>query len=211
MRKFLLAAGLLASMALYAEGNKVEVRGGFDFGSTFQHNYNDVSEDAKFSYELGAEYRRELPSNFELGVGLAYQDHGKLKSKSNYKGTYSYTVDGDLYDSIPLYVTGRYNFKNSTEVTPFVKVNLGYSFNMNDGTVKVKYDDGSEANFDVDAKNGFYYGVGAGLTYKGFVADLSYQANFSDVDFKYSDGTLHQSSKADFNRVTLGLGYTFGF
>ena len=118
MRKFLLVAGLLASMAVYAEGNKVEVRAGFDFGSTFQHNYYDVSEDAKFSYELGAEYRRELPYNFELGVGLAYQDHGKLKSKSNYRGSYSYTTEGDLYDSIPLYVTGRYNFKNSWEITP---------------------------------------------------------------------------------------------
>ena len=210
MRKFLLVAGLLASMAVYAEGNKVEVRAGFDFGSTFQHNYYDVSEDAKFSYELGAEYRRELPYNFELGAGLAYQDHGKLKSQSNYRGSYSYTTEGDLYDSIPLYVTGRYNFKNSTEITPYIKANVGYSFNMNDGTMKLKYNDGTQVDLDVEAKNGFYYGLGAGVTYKGFVADLSYQANFSDVDFK-SNGTTVESSKADFSRVTLGLGYTFGF
>ena len=210
MRKFLLVVGLLASAALYAEGNKVEVRAGFDLGSTFQHNYYDVSEDAKFSYELAIEYRKELPYNFELGAGLAYQDHGKLKSQSNYRGSYSYTTEGDLYDSIPLYVTGRYNFKNSTEITPYIKANVGYSFNMNDGTMKLKYNDGTQVDLDVEAKNGFYYGLGAGVTYKGFVADLSYQANFSDVDFK-SNGTTVESSKADFSRVTLGLGYTFGF
>ena len=210
MKKFLLVAGLLASAALYAEGNKVEVRAGFDLGSTFQHNYYDVSEDAKFSYELAVEYRKELPYNFELGAGLAYQDHGKLKSQSNYRGSYSYTTEGDLYDSIPLYVTGRYNFKNSTEITPYIKANVGYSFNMNDGTMKLKYNDGTQVDLDVEAKNGFYYGLGAGVTYKGFVADLSYQANFSDVDFK-SNGTTVESSKADFSRVTLGLGNTFGF
>ena len=204
MRKFLLVAGLLASMAVYAEGNKVEVRAGFDFGSTFQHNYYDVSEDAKFSYELGAEYRKELPYNFELGVGLAYQDHGKVKT-GNY---YGYSTEGDLYDSIPLYVTGRYTFKNSSEFTPYVKANLGYSFNVNDGKITVK-DASGEENFDINAKNGFYYGLGLGVEYKGFIADLSYQVNFSDIE-DGSDGYIN-SSKADFQRVTLGLGYNFGF
>ena len=86
MRKFLLVVGILASAALYAEGNKVEVRGGFDFGQRYSISNGDLlDKDAKFSYELAAEYRRELPYNVELGVGIAYQDHGKTKSKTEMK------------------------------------------------------------------------------------------------------------------------------
>ena len=39
MKKLLVVLGLIASVALYAEGNKVEVRGGIDLGQEFNHNY----------------------------------------------------------------------------------------------------------------------------------------------------------------------------
>lgn len=202
MKKILLIIGLVSSLAL-AEGNKVEVRGAIDLGQKFNHNYWDLQKDAKFSYELAVEYRRELASNFELGVGLAYQDHGKVKT-GNYAG---FSTEGDLYDSIPLYITSRYTFKNSTEVTPYIKTNIGYSFNMNDGTLKVKSTLG-ERELDVDAKNGFYYGLGFGLEYRSFVADLSYQVNYADIEAKDNN---FNSSKADFQRFTLGIGYNFDF
>lgn len=200
MKKILLIIGLIGSLAL-AEGNKVEVRGAIDLGQEFNHNYWNLEKDAKFSYELAVEYRRELVRNFELGVGLAYQDHGKVKT-GNYNG---YSTEGDLYDSIPLYITGRYNFKNSTEFTPYVKTNIGYSFNVNDGTLKEK-DILGDTEYDVTAKNGFYYGLGFGLEYKSFIVDLSYQVNYADVEGDYLN-----SSKADFQRFTLGLGYNFDF
>ena len=207
MRKFLLVVGLLASAALYAEGNKVEVRGGIDFGQRFSVSDGGLLEkDAEFSYELAVEYRRELPYNIELGAGIAYQDHGKTKSKT----TYGIEAQGDFYDSVPLYVTARYNFKNSTEVTPYLKTNLGYSFNVNDGSVKAKYA-GVEVSSDVNAKDGFYYAVGGGVEYKGFVVDLSYQRNYSKVEGKNSQGLTVSDGNADFDRFTLGLGYNFGF
>ena len=203
MKKYLIILGMLLSLAIYAEGNKVEVRGGIDLGQEFNHNYWDLKKDAKFSYELAVEYRRELARNFELGVGIAYQDHGKVKT-----GNYStFSTEGDLYDSIPLYITSRYNFKNSTEVTPYIKSSLGYSFNVNDGNLKVKTALG-ERELDVNAKNGFYYGIGAGVEYKSFVADLSYQVNYSDIEAKDNN---FNSSKADFQRFTLSLGYNFEF
>lgn len=163
-----------------------------------------TKKDAKFSYELVVEYRRELARNFELGVGLAYQEHGKVKT-GNYNG---YSTDGDFYDSIPLYITSRYTFKNSTEVTPYIKTNIGYSFNVNDGTLKVKEAAG-EVDYDVNAKNGFYYGVGFGVEYKSFVADLSYQINYADIEL--GNNSNLRNSKADFQRFTLGLGYNFDF
>lgn len=200
MKKILLIIGLIGSIAL-AEGNKVEVRGAIDLGQEFNHNYWNLKKEAKFSYELAVEYRRELARNFELGVGLAYQDHGKVKT-GNYNG---YSTEGDLYDSVPLYITSRYTFKNSTELTPYVKTNIGYSFNVNDGTLKEKSILG-DIEFDVTAKNGFYYGLGFGLEYKNFIADLSYQVNYADIEGDYIN-----NSKADFQRFTLGIGYNFDF
>ncbi len=200
MKKILLVMGLLGSLAL-AEGNKVEVRGAIDLGQEFNHNYWNLKKEAKFSYELAVEYRRELAANFELGVGLAYQDHGKVKT-GNYNG---YSTEGDLYDSVPLYITSRYNFKNSTEFTPYVKTNIGYSFNVNDGTLKEKSSLG-DLDLDITAKNGFYYGIGFGLEYKNFIADLSYQVNYADIEGDYIN-----SSKADFQRFSLGIGYNFDF
>lgn len=200
MKKILLIVGLIGSLAL-AEGNKVEVRGAIDLGQEFNHNYWNLKKEAKFSYELAVEYRRELARNFELGVGLAYQDHGKVKT-GNYNG---YSTEGDLYDSVPLYITSRYTFKNSTELTPYIKTNIGYSFNVNDGTLKEKSIFG-DTEYDVTAKNGFYYGVGFGLEYRNFIADLSYQVNYADIEGDYIN-----SSKADFQRFTLGIGYNFDF
>ncbi|MBP9478816.1 MAG: porin family protein [Sebaldella sp.] len=204
MKKYLIVLGMLLSLTSFAEGNKVEVRGGIDLGQEFNHNYNNLKKDADFSYELAVEYRREVIKNVELGVGLAYQDHGKVKT-GNYNG---YSTEGDLYDSIPLYLTGRYTFKNSSEFTPYVKANIGYSFNINDGTLKEKGVYG-EVDYDVNAKDGFYYGLGLGVEYKGFIADLSYQVNYSDIEDR--NNSYLNSSKADFQRVTLGLGYNFGF
>ena len=63
-----------------------------------------------------------------------------------------------------------------------------------------------ETEYDVTAKNGFYYGVGFGLEYKNFIADLSYQINYADIE-----GNNLNSSKADFQRFTLGLGYNFDY
>ena len=77
-----------------------------------------------------------------------------------------------------------------------------------DGTLKEKGVYG-EVDYDVNAKDGFYYGLGLGVEYKGFIADLSYQVNYSDIEDR--NNSYLNSSKADFQRVTLGLGYNFGF
>lgn len=221
MKKTLLIIGLIASSITYAESNKIEVRAGGDLGKKYSHEYSNISENTKFSYELAVEYRREFYENLEFGLGVAYQDHGKLKSTttSYYQSETGYTdfsTKGDLYNSVPLYLTARYNFKNSTEFTPYVKANLGYSFNIDDGSIDTKWKDsytGREVNgnFDVDAKNGLYYAIGTGVEYKSFVVDLSYQVNTSKVKLKDNYGHDKEDSDSDFKRVTLGIGYNFNF
>ena len=113
--------------------------------------------------------------NTELGGGVAYQAHKDVKE---YKA--------EMYDSVPVYATAKYTFDTAAPVKPYVKGDLGYSINNN------------------DAKDGVYYGVGAGLNINdNFNVDVMYKENKG----KYEIGT--KDYKADYRRVSLGVGYNF--
>ena len=121
------------------------------------------------------EYRYEVTPGLELGGGVAYQAHKDVKE---YKA--------EMYDSVPVYATAKYTFDTAAPVKPYVKGDLGYSINNN------------------DAKDGVYYGVGAGLNINNnFNVDVMYKENKG----KYEIGT--KDYKADYGRVSLGVGYNF--
>lgn len=201
----------------YAQNNVIEIRGGFSPAPKFDVN---PSKKEKPSYELGAEYRYRITENTEIGGGIAYQKHGKLKRFTDIEtSTLRVDVlDTELYDSVPLYATVRYNFRNTTGVTPYVKANIGYSFNINNKnhttyetysqTTGMLVDSGKLK--DMEAENGMYYSIGAGFEYKGFTADLSHQVNKADLKAVRYDGA-RDSGTADNRRITLGIGYQFGF
>lgn len=221
MKKVLIILGIITSSIIYSENRKLEIKLGGDLAKKYSHEYNNISEDTKFSYEVSLEYRREFFKNTEFGLGIAYQDHGKLKdSTTSYyqsgTGYTDFTTKGDLYNSVPLYLTARYNFKNSSEYTPYIKANLGYSFNVNNGSIDTKWKNsytGREigGGFDVDAKDGLYYAIGSGFEYRNFIFDLSYQVNTSKVKLKDNYGHNKEDLDADFERITLGIGYNFNF
>jgi len=181
------------------------------------HDYKNGT--AKFSYELGAEYRYLVTNNTEIGAGLSYQNHGKLKKftdveDNNLKVEVS---DTKLYDSVPLYLTAKYNFRNDSDIVPYVKADLGYSFNIN-GKNSSQYKTYSKATGavldegklkDFKAENGVYYSVGAGVVYKGFTTGLSYQVNTAKIEGTRYDG-LKDKGSANFRRFTLSFGYQFG-
>ena len=85
-----------------------------------------------------------------------------------------------------MYATAKYTFDTGV-VKPYVKGDLGYSFNTD------KFN------------NGMYYGAGVGVSYNNFNAELMYKENKSRIDTWWYDGNLN------YKRVTLGVGYTFGF
>ena len=201
MKKLLMVLALTISAASFSAGT-AEVRLGLDINPKFSGD--SKVEDVKTSWELAAEYRMPVWNNLELGAGLAYQSHGKMELS-----------DGDLkmYDSVPLYVTARYNFVNKSEFKPYAKMNLGYSFNMNDGSYNYTVS-GIQVDIDMNAKNGLYAAIGGGVEYKGYTADLSYQTNYSSLSADYSVAGTSLGSEdlgnMNFNRITLGLGYNFG-
>lgn len=92
---------------------------------------------------------------------------------------------GSLYNSVPVYATAKYNFDTDSSIKPYVKGDLGYSINTD------------------KAKDGLYYGVGGGVKFNNFNVDVMFKENKG----KYSIGKTDY--KADYRRVSLGLGYDF--
>ena len=214
---FMILGLLTFGTSVFAKDNIVEFKTGFSPAPRY-----DVtpSKKAKFSYEIGAEYRYLITENTELGAGIAYQNHGKLKGFTDVedKNLKVGVEPLKLYDSVPLYATVKYNFRNSSDITPYVKADLGYSFNVN-GNNKAEYKTYSKATGavldsgtlkELKAKNGMYYSVGTGITYKGFVVGLAYQVNTAKIKGTRYDGTK-DSGSADFRRFTVNLGYQFTF
>ena len=181
--KKLFLFGILISSLSFANSNIIEFRAGVSPSSKFEVS---PSKKAKTSYEISTEYRYLLTNNTEIGAGIAYQNHGKLKKFTDIEDANLKVnvMDTKLYNSIPIYFTTRYNFKNDSEVTPYVIV-------LDSGDLK-KY----------NAKNGMYYAIGAGIQYKGFVADLSYQVNTAKIEGTRYDGRK-DNVNANNRRITL--------
>lgn len=195
----------------------------FKFGVDVAQKYTQfVSEGEKISnkkpkdigYELTIEGTKEVVPNFELGLGISYQDHGKIKEKMSTEDPETeyliFTPGG--YTSVPVYVTAKYNIPTESNIKPYLKADLGYSFNVREKEARCKdYDAGGkqlyldEENFKLKVKNGAYFGVGAGLEYNEFVAEVMYKVNKAKVD---TDGEI---DKFDYSRVTLAVGYKLGF
>lgn len=229
MKKLLLLGALISSIAMAT--NTVEVRAGIDLssggefkGGRYDSNvfkYNLEKNTLKRGFELTAEYRKGITENFEIGGGISYKYNKLNEKRTTGAGLISSSVENKGLSSVPLFFTARYNFKNSSEITPYVKANLGYAFNSGSVKWNDKFSNGfveGEAKF----KGGLYSGIGAGINYKNFIVDLSYNVNGTRITrtnkLVYSPTagglvTRNQSEKFNLNHgvVTLGFGYSFGF
>ena len=210
--KNLLVGMTLISTAAMAEGTNLYLRTGADLWQRF-----DVVkvEDAKlnkkdaddFGYEIAAELTREFYPNLELGIGLAYQEHGNPEKYIESHGEY---VEFPDISSIPVYFTAKYNFPTENMLKPYLKADLGYSFNRFDEK-KLKFGDvfypQLSDEIDADIKDGVYFGLGAGFEYNNFTADLMYKINKAEM----KAGTYDYKVKKDldYSRVTLSVGYKF--
>ena len=175
MKKLAIGLFLILGLSVFAEGSKIEVRGGYDFGA--KYDVDDIWDggDAKAgTFEIGTEYRYEVYPGVEVGGGIAYQSHKKIKNGY------------EAYNSVPVYLTTKYTFNTGMETKPYLKADLGYSFNTN------------------KANNGMYYGAGVGVSYNNFNVDLMYKENKSKINGGLWDSSLN------YKRITLGVGYNFG-
>lgn len=185
----------------------------------FKYHNSNVAANKKdtknLGFEIALEGTRNIVDNFELGLGVAYQNHAKPKSSKEVKdmGILRDLVEIPRFESVPLYAVAKYNFETGTAWKPYLKATLGYSINLGDETVTLAFTNG-EVKSKKEFENGLYYGVGAGIEYNNIFADLMYQVN--QAKLKVTGDQLGESStvgKKDLNysRVTLGFGYKFSY
>jgi hemolysin activation/secretion protein len=190
-------------------------------GGTSSGNYTTSPEKAsKTSMEIMAEYRKTISDNFQLGIGIGYQRHGEIKRYTDVEDA-NLKVDvkeTKLYDSIPIYVTARYEFNKDGNIIPFIKANAGYSFNINRKntnyyeTINKNTGDIIDSDYlrHFTAKSGIYYSLGVGIGYKNFTFDVSYNVNTAKIE---STNYLGQKNKGkgDYSRILFSLGYQYRF
>ena len=190
-------------------------------GTTPRGSYTTSPESqSKSSHEIMVEYRKAITEQFQVGVGIGYQINGKIKEYTDVQDENLKVVveDTKLYDSIPLYITARYEFNKNGEWIPFIKANLGYSFNINNRntnyyrTINKNNDEVLDSGYlrKFSAQNGLYYGVGAGVGYKNFTFDVSYNVNTAKVkSTNYLDEK--SSGRVDFSRILFSVGFQHRF
>lgn len=216
-KKVLLGLAALSCVSLAAEGTNVYLKAGADMLQRFDEVKYDGEKLNKddgddFGYELTVEVMREVYPNFELGLGLSYQDHGDPKKNTNKNWQnegYDMTSEIPGFKSVPLYVTAKYNFPVEGNIKPYLKADLGYSFNSDNGDIKVWDTEGDSFKYFTKVENGLYYGIGAGAEYNNFVVDLMYKVNRTEMKAEVDGKRIKKD--LDYSRITLSVGYRFNF
>lgn len=212
IKKILLGMTTLSCVALASQDTNLYLKTGADIWQKFDvitprdsETINRKKAD-RMGYEFTIEATREIYPNLEFGAGISYQDHGSTKSLVDRE--YDVKLDMPKFSSVPIYLVTKYNIPTNSNIKPYLKADLGYSFNHNSGDLKfTDYEETIKISSDI--KNGLYFGVGAGVEYNNFVADLMYKINKA----KFETSTPYGKTKDDFDysRVTLSVGYKFNF
>jgi hypothetical protein len=182
------------TMAVAQSDMYLNVRVGGDIMAKYDKVYQDYFDDSTdgFGGEVALEGYKMLDDNFDVGLGLAYQFHADRDSKNG--------VDGVEYDSVPLYLTAKYNFMTDSNIKPYLKANLGYSFNFNSSDADV-----AGTSYSTSVDDGLYWAAGAGMEYDNFTVDLMYAVNKA----KSSEDSYSYKHDNDYDRVVLSVGYIF--
>ena len=217
MKKVLLAVALLSSVVL-AENNEITIIGGLS-GTNFNQNDNTatINQNTQMSGGgfLGIEYARALSSipGLKLGVGMSIggvsgSDEDLPNKSVNGKAfTNNYKYENSVIATIPVYALVKYEFSNSSSVTPYVIGRIGYD--IADTRNEVKFYPTGESS-ELRTKNGFYYGLGGGIKLSNWNFEVSYdntstKTSYSDKRYRIDD------SKKNLGKVNLAVGYTFKF
>lgn len=207
MKNLFLLLVVLSTLSFAESDFYINPKIGIDVVSEYKKTYDGsgnplLSTKTKgIGKEIGVEGYKILNQNIDLGLGVAYQVHAQRKH-FNYESNVD--TSGVQYSSIPVYVTGKYNFFLNSEARPYLKANLGYSFNFDSSDLETKNtvnDDIEKTSIDV--KGGLYWGIGAGIEYKDYTIELIYAINKCKVS--------GSKKRADYDRLSLSVGYKFNF
>ncbi|MGL4392078.1 MAG: hypothetical protein ACRCSK_01360 [Fusobacteriaceae bacterium] len=238
MKKILLGLLAVSAVAFAAEGDVApssKFTTYLKIGAEVAPTYTSVSDplagvlssgqSESVGFSLDGQVTYKIGSRFEAGLGLSYQKHAKQDVYEQTTGA-SYWEAFELhhqqvyYNSTPIYVIGKLNFKTSSVgITPYIFADFGYSINsianQAQASVSNTRTDGVVVNQKVS--NGLYYGAGAGIEFSDFTFEASYQVNTAKYTYTYNytdsygvpvTGTPKETA-LDYSRAQISLGYKF--
>lgn len=209
MKKVLLGLAVVSSMAMAGEGTNIYLKTGLDISGKFDKvevasgQSLNKSESDRLGFDLTTEVTKEFYPNLELGLGLSYQDHGRPEAGEIGKKIEKIKFQNTGYKSLPIYGVAKYNIPVESSIKPYLKADLGYSFNFDEKDLKT-----SNISINNSIDNGLYYGLGAGAEYNNFIVELMYKVNRADIQYE-GNGKKLPKKDYDYSRTTLSFGYRF--
>ena len=207
MRKLLSALVLLVAVSsVYAEKGefsyipKVKVGASkidLDYGG---YSYSETEP----MYGAGIDILYGFTNNFEAGIGASIEKNYITKTLGDSTGGSDSITLGQLF------VTGRYNFRNSSEFTPFVQAKAGVvrgdETYQASGRVR-----GQSVKGSLDVDPTIVYGISTGVEYKSFNVELGYEIVKVDLEVEGQAAGYKASAKEeeDIKTIYLALGYRF--
>ena len=190
MKKLLVGLFAMSALAYGASDNHLYFIGEFTpFANYNVESNNKIGNKDKIhdaEYGFGFEITQDITRDVEAGFGVQYQRHGEFSYNYNYEGKKL-----PNFNSIPVYVTGKYKLCSVGDWTPYLKGDLGYSFNDLDDNERFSYE------------SGLYYGVAFGVEIQNLSLEFAYKVNegkVKDTNEKYD---------IDNKRVMFGAAYKF--
>jgi hypothetical protein len=180
MKKLIILSLLVMTATSAFADRYIETKIGINgFGSYNYDGHNEtIKQDTKgVGVDFSVELLASVNNNLYLGGGIAYQVNQENKKE-----------DDPLFRSVPIYGTAKYNlgYIGDSAWIPYLKANLGYSFNMKDS-----------GNHSPD--DGLYWALGGGVENDGVLLEIAYQDTYSEVIYK----------DYDYSRWTFSIGYRF--
>ena len=210
MRKLLLVLVLLGAVSsVYAEKGEMSYIPKIKMGKSklnVSTDFGSTEEDGN-AYGIGFETLYGVTENFEAGVGISAERNTIAK---DFIGNVSDFAGEDLDESVwfgQLYLTGRYNFRNSTEFTPFVQAKAGLVFGGDEVT---ESDAVSSATLEIDPS--MVFGLSTGVEYKDINLEVGYEAIKVDLTGKATInnvGSVEASGTEYVETIYVAVGYRF--
>lgn len=214
------------TLSISVKAGNFYLRAGIDLLPT----YDEVTLMGKFKItektgkdlasDISAEYTFNITPKWELGLGVATQNHANISNKP-----YPRLAESGFYrnsnlstGSIPIYLTSKFNFdelNNGTKL--YIKSDLGYSFiNSSDRLYQYKSVNSLESEkIELSFNQSLYAGFGLGIEYNNFLFDIMLKVNTLKLEIdgtKASDGDMtHFSDNMNINysRIVATIGYKF--
>ena len=186
MKKLIIGIATLASLISMSQGAEANIKVGYDFFRT--STIVEVNNDDEFKVD-NAQYERGFTIGLEI-LPLTFKDSKiKLGAGVEYnfgETTVRYSKDGLDTNKyfVPLYATAKFTYyrHQKSDVNLYTFARLGYAFSK------------ENSDMEVINANGVYYGLGFGLDYKYFLAEILYDGNFSEREEQHNFVSFHKPS-----------------